>query len=185
MWAVQWFRIGLSIFLILSVVLGTLGCSTQAATPWQPATSILPKEVLLEIVKQQSAGVPEPEAVIEKTMRAWVMEGREGEVVVFDFNTPEWCGTGGCYYSVYWVKDRNAPPHVLMTELFYPQLPNGKAFFQVGEDNGQPIPCLKVWQPENVEMTQLRQTNYCCNGQQYLPVSSQVFDQPRSATSEK
>lgn len=171
----QWFRIGLSLFLILSVLLGIVGCASQAATPWQPASQVLPKEVLLEVVKQHSSQVPQPERVVETTMRAWVMPAKEGRVAVFDFHDSGWCGAGGCYYPVYWLKNAT-PPQLLMAKLFYPRLPKNKALFGRGDDNGQPIPCLAVWQPETPNLNRLRLTQYCYNGSHYESASSQVFD---------
>lgn len=175
----KWFRIGLSLFLILSVLLGTFGCVSQAASPteWRPATSVLPEEVLIEIVKQQSTSAPDPATIVDKSMRVWTMDAKPGEIAVFDFNHPGWCGVGGCYYPVYWIKDRKAIPQPLMAELFYPRLPPNKPLFERGEDNDQPIPCLNVWQAENESMTRLRQFHFCYNGQQYQRAGSQVFEE--------
>jgi hypothetical protein len=179
-WA-QWWRLGLSLFLILSVLLGTMGCSIQASTPWQSATAVLPKETLLQIVKQQSSNVPNPEAVVTQTMRAWVMKAKQGKVAVFDFNNPGWCGTGGCYYPVYWLKPNNEPPQQLMASLFYNRLPKGKSLFQRGKETGSPVPCLEVWQPEGSSSSRLRLTEYCYNGSSYQPSSSQVFDSQQAS----
>ncbi|MGG6263115.1 hypothetical protein ACQ4M3_07530 [Leptolyngbya sp. AN03gr2] len=177
MMMVQWFRIGLSLFLILSALLGLMGCSSQAATtPWRSATDVLPRELLLDIVKQQSTNVPNPERVVNDSLRVFIIPGREGRVAIFNFDHSNWCGSGGCYFPAYWLREGNVPSQFVFSQLLYPRLPSGRPLFEKGEDNGQAIPCLSVWQSENIEMTRLRQTTYCFNGTQYQPARSNVFD---------
>jgi len=173
----QWFRIGLSIFLILSVVFGMMGCASQSAkTPWRSAIDVLPRELLTEIVKQQSSGLPNPEKVVDDSLRVFLVPGQEGQVAIFDFDHSGWCGLRGCYYPIYWLRDKQHPPQLVFSALLYPRLPADKPLFEKGEENSQPLPCLSVWQAENTEMSRLRQVSYCFNGTQYQPVKSSIID---------
>ena len=55
-----WFRIGLTVFTALSLLLGTVACTnsssaTTAPASWQQALRVTPKETLTLIVKEHSS----------------------------------------------------------------------------------------------------------------------------------
>jgi hypothetical protein len=164
-----WFRIGFSLFLLLSVLLGMTGCSSSAATvPWQPATTVVPEVVLEQVIQ---AHTDLDVAPAKETLLAWTVDGKAGKLALFNFNTPRLCGALGCLYVGYWLREHQPAVEVFQNYL-NPNLPVGKPLFRVGEDRGQALPCLEVLQMEG---DRLRQLNYCFNGDRYLLADSHLF----------
>lgn len=164
-----WFRIGFSLFLLLSVLIGVVGCSSRASNvPWQKATTAVPETVLEQVI-QTNTVLDMAEA--REALLAWTVGGKEGKLALFNFNTPDLCGALGCLYTGYWLKD-NQPMVEVFQNYLNPNLPANKPLIQVGEDQGQTLPCLKVLQMEG---DRLRQLNYCFNGDRYQLANSQLF----------
>jgi hypothetical protein len=170
LWQVgYWFRIGFSLFLLLSVLIGVAGCSSSAATvPWQKATAVVPEPVLEQVIQ---ANTDLDMAQAKETLLAWTVDGKAGKLTLFNFNTPNLCGALGCLYAGYWLRENQAAVEVFQNYL-NPNLPANKLLFQVGENRGQALPCLEVLQMEG---DRLRQLNYCFNGDRYQLANSQLF----------
>jgi hypothetical protein len=159
-----WFRIGFSLFLLLSVLIGVAGCSSSAATvPWREATAVI------EQVIQTNTDLDMVQA--KETLLAWSVDGKEGKLTLFNFNTPNLCGALGCLYTGYWLREDQSAVEVFQNYL-NPNLPVNKPLIQVGEARGQALPCLKVLQMEG---DRLRQLNYCFNGDRYQLADSQLL----------
>jgi len=142
----------------LSVLIGVVGCSSSAATvPWQKATAAVPESVLEQVI-QSDTDLDVAQA--KETLLAWTVDGKEGKLTLFNFNTPNLCGALGCLYAGYWLREKQPAAEVFQTYL-NPNLPANKPLFQVGDNRGQPPPCLEVLQ---IEGDRLRQLNYCFNG---------------------
>lgn len=63
----KWFRLGVILFLLLSVLLGTSGCSTSAATiPWSVATRVVPAEKVRAVITENTRLNPD-DSVITST----------------------------------------------------------------------------------------------------------------------
>ncbi len=164
-----WFRIGFSLFLLLSVLIGAAGCSLSAATvPWQKAATAVPETVLEQVV-QTNTELDMAQA--KENLLVWTVDGKEGKLTLFNFNTPNLCGALGCLYAGYWLREKQPATEVFQTYL-NPNLPANKPLFQVGENRGQALPCLEVLQMEG---DRLRQSNYCFNGDRYQLADSQLF----------
>jgi hypothetical protein len=164
-----WFRIGFSLFLLLSVLIGVAGCSSSAATvPWQKATTVVPEPVLEQVI-QSNTDLDVAQA--KETLLAWSVDGKEGKLTLFNFNTPNLCGALGCLYTGYWLRENQSAVEVFQNYL-NPNLPANKTLIQVGEDRSQALPCLEVLQMEG---DRLRQLNYCFNGDRYQLADSQLF----------
>jgi hypothetical protein len=170
LWQVgYWFRIGFSLFLLLSVLTGVAGCSSSAATvPWQKATAIVPEPVLEQVIQ---ANTNLDMAQAKENLLAWNVDGKAGRLTLFNFNTPNLCGALGCLYAGYWLRE-NQPAVEVFQNYLNPNLPANKPLFQVGENRGQALPCLEVLQ---MESDRLRQLNYCFNGDRYQLADSQLF----------
>lgn len=171
----RWFRVGLGLFILLSVLLGTIGCSSATGIPWQRATAVVPEAVIEQIIAQNSTLTEERAAEVTQTMQAWEVKGNQGRLVVFNFNTPDLCGALGCLYTGAWLRD-DQPAVQVFSMYLNPNLPRDRSLFEVLNDNGTSqeqaiLPCLKVMQ---VEQERLRQTNLCFDGQQYHIVDSQL-----------
>jgi hypothetical protein len=170
LWQVgYWFRIGFSLFLLLSALIGVAGCSFSAATvPWQKATALVPEPVLEQVIQ---ANTDLDMAQAQESLLAWTVDGKAGKLTLFNFNTPKLCGALGCLYAGYWLREKQPATEVFKTYL-NPNLPANKPLFQVGETRGQVLPCLEVSQ---MESDRLRQLNYCFNGDHYQLADSQLF----------
>jgi hypothetical protein len=164
-----WFRIGFSLFLLLSVLMGIAGCSSSAATvPWREATAVVPEAVIEQVI-QTNTDMDVAQA--KETLLAWTVDGKEGKLTLFNFNTPNLCGALGCFYTGYWLRENQSAVEVFQNYL-NPNLPANKPLIQVGEDRGQALPCFKVLQMEG---DHLRQLNYCFNGDRYQLADSQLL----------
>jgi hypothetical protein len=168
-YGVHWFRIGLSIFLLLSVLLGLGGCSLNAATvTWNKAVNVVSNSVLEQVIAENTE-LNTKESV--ENILAWNVATTDGNFTLFNFNTPEVCGALGCLYAGYWFK-QNQPIIRVFLSYLNSKLPPGKQLLAVGEKRNQPLPCIKVLQTEK---QQLRQFNYCFNGNHYQVTDSQLL----------
>lgn len=175
----RWFRFGLGVFLLLSLLLGTVGCSSSAATvSWQEASSVVSVKTLEQIV-QQNTELDPTQATAD--VLAWTVKGKAEKLVVLDYNNSGVCGAAGCLYTGYLVNKNEQLSQVFSTYL-NPYLPQNKPLFQVGVDAERRVkrhrpdpdlPCLQVMQVDN---NRLRQMLFCFNGQNYQLASSQLLD---------
>lgn len=166
---VRWFRFGLGIFLLLSVLLGTVGCTSIAATPsWQKASSVVPSRTLERIIQLNTE--LDPSQAVEDVL-AWTVKGTAGNLVILDFNNSGVCGAAGCLYTGYLMGKHKQLSQVFSSYL-NPQLPADKPLFQVVERSDAILPCLQVMQVDGV---QFRQMVYCFNGQHYQLASSRLL----------
>jgi hypothetical protein len=164
-----WFRIGFSLFLLLSVLLGMAGCSSSAATvPWQPATTGVPEAVLEQVIQ---AHTDLDAAPAKETLLAWTVNGKVGKLTLFNFNMPRLCGALGCLYVGYWLREHQPAVEVFQHYL-NPNLPVDKPLLRVGEDRGQVLPYLEVLQMEG---DRWRRLSYCFNGDLYQLSDSHLF----------
>ncbi|MDF5724721.1 MAG: hypothetical protein PUP91_30510 [Rhizonema sp. PD37] len=166
----RWFRFGLGVFLLLSLLLGTVGCSSSAATlSWQKALSVVSVKSLEQIIQQNTELDPTQAAT---NVLAWTQEGRLGKLVLLDYNNSGVCGAAGCLYTGYLI-GKNEQLSQVFSSYLNPNLPQGKPLFQVGDLLNADLPCLQVMQ---VEGDQLRQMLFCFNGQNYQLASSQLLE---------
>jgi hypothetical protein len=169
---VHWFRVGLSIFLLLSVLCGLGGCSLNAATlTWHKAVNLVSSSVVEQVIGENTD--LNPQASVDNILAVNVA-GKDGKLTIFNFNTPDVCGALGCLYAGYWFKPNQPITQVFLSYL-NPTLPPGKQLLVVGENRHQPLPCLKVLQTDK---QQLRQLNFCFNGNRYQVADSQLFSPP-------
>lgn len=168
----RWFRFGVMLFLLLSVLLGTVGCSTNAATiPWSVATKVVPLETVQAIITQNSELNPQS---VASNVLAWAVDGQAGKLVVFNFNNPGVCGNKGCLYVAYLIK-KDATPVRVFSSYLNPNLPRNKSLLQVVEDptKSSGLPCLQVQQPSG---DNIRQLVFCFNGREYQLAKSSLIE---------
>ena len=175
----RWFRFGLGVFLLLSLLLGTVGCSSSAATvSWQEASSVVSAKTLEQIV-QQNTELDPTQATAD--VLAWTVKGKAGKLVVLDYNNSGVCGAAGCLYTGYLIS-KNEQLSQVFSSYLNSYLPQHQPLFQVGVDaerlvvrhrSDPDLPCLQVMQVDN---NRLRQMLFCFNGQNYQLTSSQLID---------
>lgn len=174
---IHWFRVGLGIFLLLSILMSLGGCSLNAATvSWNKAANVVPASVIEQVIVENTELNTKASA---KNILAWSVEGKDGRFAVFNLNTPDVCGALGCLYTGYWLRKDKPITQVFLSYL-NPNLPTGKHLLSVGENRGQALPCIKVLQ---TEQEQLRQLNFCFNGTGYQLADSQLFTNSKNSQS--
>ena len=169
----RWFRFGVILFLLLSVLLGTAGCTASATTiSWTPATRFIPVETVQSIVAENS----ELNQDSASNVLAWAVNGQAGKLVIFNFNSPGVCGAEGCLYAAYLFK-KNAPPNRVFASYLNPNLPPKRPLIQVVSDpsKGSNLPCLQVQQQSK---NGIRQLYFCFNGHQYQLANSSLIELP-------
>jgi hypothetical protein len=167
---VYWFRIGISIFLLLSVLFSLGGCSLNpAAITWNKAANLVSAPVIEQVITENTRFKAKPSA---KNILSLNVAGKDGKFILFNFNTPDVCGALGCLYAGYWSRDKQPISQVFLSYL-NTNLPPGKELLVVEEDKDRLLPCIKILQ---TEMQQLRQFRYCFNGNRYQVINSQLFD---------
>lgn len=170
----RWFRFGVVLFLLLSVLLGTAGCTPSATTiSWTPATRLIPVETVQGIVAENSDLNPQNSA---SNVLAWAVNGQAGRLVIFNFNSPGVCGAGGCLYAGYLFR-KNVPPHRVFASYLNEKLPPNKPLLQVVSDPSETsdLPCLQVQQQSQ---NGIRQLFLCFNGSQYQLANSSLINLP-------
>ena len=170
----RWFRFGVILFLLLSVLLGTAGCTASATTiSWAPATRFIPVKTVQAIVGENSELNPQDSA---SNVLAWAVNGQAGRLVIFNFNSPGVCGAEGCLYAAYLFKN-NAPPNRVFASYLNPNLPPKRPLIQVVSDpsKASDLPCLQVQQQSKNGM---RQLFFCFNGHQYQLANSFLSELP-------
>jgi hypothetical protein len=170
----RWFRFGVVLFLLLSVLLGTAGCTASPTTiSWTPATRLIPVETVQGIVAENSDLNPQNSA---SNVLAWAVNGQAGRLVIFNFNSPGVCGAGGCLYAGYLFR-KNVPPNRVFASYLNEKLPPNKPLLQVvsAPSKTSDLPCLQVQQPSQ---NGIRQLFYCFNGRQYQLANSSLIELP-------
>ncbi|MCL1474874.1 hypothetical protein [Argonema antarcticum] len=168
----RWFRFGVMLFLLLSVLLGTAGCSTNTATiPWSVATKVVPVQTVQLVVTENSELNPQSDA---PNVLAWTVDGKAGRLVVFNFNNPGVCSNKGCLYVAYLIRKDTSPVRVFSSYL-NPNLPRNRLLLQVADDPTKTsgLPCLQVQQPSG---DNIRQLVFCFNGREYQLAKSSLIE---------
>lgn len=170
----RWFRFGVVLFLLLSMMLGTAGCTASATTiSWTPATRLIPVETVQGIVAENSDLNPQNSA---SNVLAWAINGQAGRLVIFNFNSPGVCGAGGCLYAGYLFRKNVSTTRVFASYL-NDNLPPKRPLIQVVSDPSKTsnLPCLQVQQHSQ---NGIRQLFFCFNGRQYQLANSSLIELP-------
>ena len=181
----HWFRIGLTVFTALSLLLGTIACSsstsaTTAPASWVQALRVTPKETLIRIVQEHSSlsklkVAAGQSAVAEaiKRMRVWQVNSSVGRLNLYDFNNSALCGTEGCLYVGYLIpNDSSQVPTEVFAAYIDPNQPPKTPLFQVENSSREGLPCLVVSQLSKKDRHQLQ---FCYDGLTYQLADSLLF----------
>jgi len=174
-YGVYWFRFGLGLFMLLTLMLSLFGCAP--ASPWRKADGKLPDELIGRAITHTSLSMDEA----KKTLLFWRIPGKDGNLILFSYNSPDLCGKLGCLYSGYW-QQRGADKEVL-AGYFDANQPRGSQLFSVGEysaDAHPALPCLKVNQPLS-RIKQQRELTLCLSkaDEVYRVVQGGVIDRSK------
>ncbi|OKH33151.1 hypothetical protein NIES2119_24125 [[Phormidium ambiguum] IAM M-71] len=156
-----WFRIGLILFSVITLLLGTTACTSNSSaktilSSWQPATKLTPRETLVQIVQSHS-NLTELQSAIDQ-MKVWQVKGREGVLNIYDFHQPNICGQIGCLYVGYFIPfAQTQVSKEVFAAYLNPNLPPEIPLFQAeAESTYNGMPCLVATQQSSNNQTQLK-----------------------------
>lgn len=177
-----WFRIGLILFSVITLLLGTTACTSNSSAKttlsyWQNAAEVTPKETLVQIVQSHSS-LADPQTAIDK-MKVWQVKGREGVLNVYDFHQPNICGQIGCLYVGYFIPfAQSQVSKEVFAAYLNPNLPPKFPLFQAeAESTYNGMPCLVVTQQSSNSQTMLK---FC-----YARLTYQLVEQRKWAVGSK
>ncbi len=165
---------GISLFLILSGLLGIIGCSsnTQAITDWKSVFQVVPDDAAKEIIND----------FFKENVDATVYQQLEGVRLnkisfLFKINSPSYCGYLGCLHIAY--KKDSGKYKPVFERYIYPYLPKNTNQIQLLKKppNGiiakSSLPCLRFFQVNPLN-NKLEQITECFDGQVYQIVESKI-----------
>lgn len=132
-WTGYWFRFGLMLFVLLSILLGTAACSSSTAAfseaSWQEAWRVVPQQTLVKVIQSHSS-LLKPQSAISK-LRLWQVSGNKGQLHLYDFNNSRLCGARGCLYVGYLIPNsKTLLPTEVFTAYLDPNVPPNTPLFQ-------------------------------------------------------
>ena len=158
-----------TILLIICIIVMTLIVSTlykslfknHSTTNWKNADKVVPKSLLKKVVTKKSTRYLDISSI--KVMR--ISLNGANNLYIFDYDSPQLCGAGGCLYSVY-----NSDGKTLLEFIANPKLPKSQKLIKVGENVNQGFPCLNITQITDTDKL-LSQTEFCYQNGNYVPLN--------------
>jgi hypothetical protein len=164
---VYFFRIGIAVFLALSLLL--TGCQVRAneSSIWNPATDQLKPEQITIIISENSSFTTSnvPADWIEK-MQIYQID----ELLIVNFNQPGLCSPNNvrCAYVGYVQEPQSQSLKQVFSLHLDPNLPPNTQLFEPAGMENQGLPCFKVNQ---VGEQEILQSVLCFNGTVYVEQS--------------
>lgn len=174
------FRIGFALAVLLSLALGTTGCSAQAsAGDWRPVSQVLPGPVIAELVETETSVTGADAEALVENMVAWSIPGDEGRLVLVDYRSDLLCGAAGCLYSGLWLDGHELQGEGIVFSAYLRQeLPPATPLIQVVNENdgvSRPLPCLSVNQLEGKQVVEriacMRGSRYSATRNRRIPLA--------------
>lgn len=173
----RFFQSKFSIIAIIAVtLLGLLGLTTLVLSQsredldWKPANSVAPAALVSTALQQNYLENQSKTPLYKNQIKVLKIHSRgAGNVYIFDFNTPQLCGSAGCLYAVYTEDGKS-----VLSLLLNTQLPQKVLLFSVSEQTRNGFPCLEIAQPTK-EQSMISQSQYCYEGTGFVLVNSSVI----------
>ncbi|WP_008319503.1 hypothetical protein [Leptolyngbya sp. PCC 6406] len=170
--AAQRLRIGFALAVILSIALASFGCSAQASAPWRVATQLVPAPLLEEVMAAETSLTGDQAQAVQEDMLAWSIPGKQGRLVLLNYNSDLLCGSAGCLYSGLWLEgDTPVGAGLVLSTYLRPELPPDTPLIQpIDLEDGvtRPLPCLAINQLDDDHMQAL---TLCLRGERYQVAS--------------
>ena len=131
---------------------------------------VKPKPLLKKVVTQKATRYLDISSI--KVMQ--IPLNGAGNLYIFDYDSPQLCGAGGCLYSVY-----NSDGKTLLEFIANPKLPKSHKLIKVGENINQGFPCLNITQNTNADKL-LSQTEFCYQQGQYVRLNKNFITKTES-----
>ncbi len=163
---------GFSLFIILSGLLGIVGCGSnlQAISGWKPVVKVLSEEIVKQIIADNSS--KETDENIYKELQAVRLNKK---LILFKINSPNFCGYFGCLHFAY--LEKSGKFRLILRRYINLHLPKNTAQIQLLKKppNGilakSSLPCLRFFQVSPFT-NRLQQTTECFDGQVYRIVET-------------
>ncbi|MFB2834231.1 hypothetical protein [Floridanema evergladense] len=162
-------------FLLLSLFVGAEKSNT---TGWQNAAVAAPQELVRQAVEQNYLSAPEAATLDFNRVKVLPIKASKSKpLYIFDFNTPNLCGIGGCLYAVY--TEDGTPILRLMLQN---KLPKNVPLFSVSDKFNSGYPCLVISQlnPEKMNVRDpkiwLMKSLYCYSGSGFTLFNNSITE---------
>ncbi|MBP5974200.1 histidine kinase [Brasilonema sp. CT11] len=140
------------------------------ALTWKAAQDIVPASLIQKTITQNSTGGVDANKV--KVLQ--VPNRGKGALFIFDFQSPQLCGAGGCLYAVY-----HESGSLLLNAIANPKLPKGEALFKVDDVVRNSFSCLVITQTTTTPLMVSR-TQYCYQGTGFVRVYEELTPMKQS-----
>ena len=149
----------LGIFIISIILAFYHNLSTKKRiTTWKNVEEVTPKYLRKKVITKKSTRYLDISSI--KVMQ--IPSNGSGNLYIFDYDSPQLCGVGGCLYSVY-----NSDGKTLLEFIANPKLPKSQKLIKVGENVNQGFPCLNIAQTTDTNKL-LSQTEFCYQNGNYV-----------------
>jgi hypothetical protein len=143
---------------ILSLRLSLNSSSNKSSTTtWKIAKDTVAAPLLKKVLSSASTL-----QIDEKSVKVMQIPSQgAGNIFVFDFHSPQLCGTAGCLYQVYHESGR-----LLLSVMANRNLPPNEELIRVSSSTYQAFPCLVLTQITEME-NMVSRNDYCFNSGEY------------------
>ncbi len=167
-----------AIILIICIIIMTLTVSTlyqsllknHSITSWKNADEVVPKPLLKKVITKKSTRYLDISSI--KVMQ--IPSRGASNLYIFDYGSPQLCGTAGCLYSVY-----NSDGKTLLEFIANPKLPKSQRLIKVGKNVNQGFPCLTITQATDTDKL-LSQTEFCYQNGHYIRLNKNFITKTES-----
>ncbi|NJN12827.1 MAG: histidine kinase [Richelia sp. RM2_1_2] len=158
----------IALFIFVAVMIFTVSAlhtSLSKNNPrltWESAETVAPQSLLKQVLSQKSTRPTDISSI--KVMR--ISSQGAGNLYIFDYDSPQLCGVGGCLYSVYDIHGK-----AVLEFIANPYLPPKEKLVQVSETVNQGFPCLNITQSTDTDKL-LSQTEFCYQKGKYIRLNN-------------
>lgn len=178
-----WFRLGVAIAILLSVILSLGGCSSHQS-PWREASEVLTRQQIIKVAQPFF----ESDAVVKTDFQAqtqvWQLNTpTEQQPILIRFDPESSCGALGCLVAAYfWDEEGQIGDLILvkyldlLTPADFPLL----ALTSESSFEGTDTPCWQLTQAHRQRQNLVNQYKFCWRGDRYALVDrSQQKNEPQ------
>ncbi|KAB8313897.1 histidine kinase [Tolypothrix campylonemoides VB511288] len=125
---------------------------------WTDARDIAPASLIERASRQNSIGGVEAKSI--KVLQ--VPSHGAGKLYIFDFQSPQLCGVGGCIYPVYQESGK-----LVLSVIANPNLPKGEVLIRADDTVQNGFSCLVITQSTSTE-GMVSRSHYCYQGAAFV-----------------
>jgi hypothetical protein len=154
------------VFVFVASFLITYLSSNSKLTGWQDADNLAPKPLLKTVLAQKLIRNLDISSI--KVLK--IPSRSAGNLYIFDFRSPQLCGTGGCLYSLY-----SESGNILLEFIANPYLPPMENLIQAINIDSSGFPCLIITQPTS-KVNVVSRTRYCHHKDKYIRLNKSLTE---------